>query len=194
MSANIFPTIVTHNYHPDGQFLGNVCDRPLAEAEKILSHRRQAGGRSLKANYLKRRLQTEAWLIEERKHLLGSTPRARPIYFFLGDFADGMDPERPHALVMPIDAFPRDVLTFTFPDSMTSLPFGMSDKHSHERRPYHGKVFTLDQIVGIVEEFGLPDRSCPIDRFIEVQVWDERPILDFMKRSSLVHLATTNHT
>lgn len=95
---------------------------------------------------------------------------------------------------MPIDTFSRDILTFTFPDSMTSLPFGTSDKHSHERKPYHGKVFTWDQIIGVVEEFGLPDRNRVVDRFIEVQVWDERPILDFMKRHSLVPLATANHT
>ncbi|MBW6420057.1 hypothetical protein KX729_01210 [Rhizobium sp. XQZ8] len=176
------PKIITHNHHPDGVLLANVCDLPLADAEKVMSRQRAATGRPLKANYLQRRFETEAWLIDARKHLLGPTPRHRPIYFFLGDFTDNSDPERPCSLVMPLDAFPPDVLTFTFPDSMASFAFGTLDKHAHERRPYHGRVFTLREIVDVVREFGFPDRNVDTDRFIEVQVWDDKPVLDFIER------------
>lgn len=192
MSANILPNIITHNYHRDGVLLANVCDLPFAEAEAILARRREAGGRLLKANYLQRRLQTEAWLIEERGRLLGSTRRNRPIYSFLGDFADNTDPERPCSLVMPLDAFPPDILTFTFPDSMASFAFGTLEKHAHERRPYHGKVFTLEQITQVVREFGMPDRTLHADRFIEVQIWDERPVTEFIKRGLLTPAPGSN--
>ncbi len=186
---NALPDVITHNYHPEGVFLANLCDLPPDEAEGILQSYRDLGRRTIKADYLRRRLDTEAWLIAERQRLLGHTRRARPIYFFLGDFADGKDPSRPCSLVMPLRAFSQSVLTFTFPDSMASLPIATLDSHRPERRPYHGKVFTLDGIMQVVEEFGLPgvhwqsDHLRRFDRFIEVQVWDERPIVEFLARS-----------
>ncbi|WP_440658616.1 hypothetical protein [Ensifer adhaerens] len=43
----------------------------------------------------------------------------------------------------------------------------------------------------MVEEFGLPgerwrdDHLRRFDRFIEVQVWDERPVLEFRRKSEM---------
>jgi hypothetical protein len=72
---NVLPDVVTHNYHPDGLFLANICDHPTDEAQKILQHHRDSGRGTLKANYLRRRLETEAWLIAERQRLLGAAQR-----------------------------------------------------------------------------------------------------------------------
>ncbi len=116
------PNIITHNYDPSGTFLQNLCDLPEIQAERILDRLRAAGTRNLKADYLQRRLVTEDWLIRERRKKLGPTRLERPIYFLLGDFADGRDLSRPCSLVMPLSAFPPTVLTFTYPDSMASLP------------------------------------------------------------------------
>jgi len=43
--------------------------------------------------------------------------------------------------------------------------------------PYHGEVFTLAEIQGIVREYGMPDEEDPQNiehgnRIIEAQVWD----------------------
>jgi hypothetical protein len=95
---------------------------------------------------------------------------------------------------MPLRAFPPEVLTFTYPDSMASLPIATRDDHRLERQPYHGQVFTLHQIKRVVEEFGMPgerwrvDHLRRFDRFIEVQVWDERPILEFLRSSGMATL------
>lgn len=197
---NGLPEKVTHNFDPDGAFLANLCDLPINQAEKILECRAKAGGRAVKANYLRRRLETEGWLIGERQRLLGQTQRERPIYFFLGDFADGRDPSRPSSPVMPLDAFAPDVLTFTFPDSMASLPIATLESHRLERRPYHGKVFSLAEIAQVVGEFGLPGehwQSDPLrryDRFIEVQVWDDRPILEFLGRTGPATMTGIRHS
>lgn len=110
---NTIPKVVTHNYDPEGAFLANLCDLPLADAEKVLQRIRDSGKRTVKANYLQRRFDTEAWLICERQRRLGRTRRERPIYFFLGNFADGKDPSRPCSLVMPLRSLPADVITFT---------------------------------------------------------------------------------
>ena len=180
------PAVLTHNYDPEGVFLSNLCDLPSIEAESVLQRIHQSGKRIVKASYFHRRLETEAWLIRERQRLLGQTPRERPIYFFLGNFADGKDLSRPRSLVIPIAAFSPDILTFTYPDSMASLAIATREDREAERMPYHGQVFTLQEIRRVVAEFGMPEDHWSaegprrFDRFIEVQVWDERPILDFL--------------
>jgi len=182
----VMPDMVTHNYDPGGLFLGNVCDLEPAEAERVLDRIRSSGRRQIKPTYMRRRLETEAWLIAERRRLLGDTPRERPIYFFLGNFADGKDPSRPCSLVMPLRALPEDVITFTYPDSMASLPLATLDEHRDECQSYHGQVFSLSEIKEVIAEFGVPaatwadDHRRRFDRYVEVQVWDERPIANFL--------------
>jgi hypothetical protein len=178
MSKYQLPGEITHTFDPENPFLSNICDLPRTQAEAVLDRIRATGTRAIKANYLARRHRTENWLIEERRRLLGDTRRERPIYCFLGNFDDGLDLSRPRALVMPLSAFPEETLTFTYPDSMASLLYATREHHAAGRRPYHGRVFTLAEILLIVEEFRMPG---PTERFIEVQVWDERPILEFLK-------------
>ena len=119
---------------------------------------------------------TEDWLIAERRRKLGTTRLERPVYFFLGDFSDGEDPSRPASLVMRLRDFPPETLTFTYPDSMASLPIATQDDHRLHRKPYHGQVFTLDEIRLVVAEFGMPDGrwkadpAMKYDKFIEAQV------------------------
>lgn len=180
--SSLMSSCVTHNYDPDGVFLGNICSLPLLEAEAVLQRIRQSGRRRIRSNYLAKRHRTEDWLTRRRQTLLGKTPLERPIYFFLGDFADGRDPSRPRSLVMPLSAFPSDTITFTYPDSMTSF-----SSRSDENRMYpYGEVFAFDQIVSVIDELGLPgDREvqAPLahfERYLEMQAWDDRPILAFL--------------
>lgn len=181
------PDIITHNYDPNGAFLHNLCDLPDAEAEEILDRFRATGSR-LKPDYLQRRHAAEDWLIRERIAKLGSTRLKRPIYFFLGNFADGRDRSRPRSLLMPLSAFPTAVLTFTYPDSIASLPLATLPRHVGRKAEYHGRVFTLSEIREVIAKFGMPgeqwkmESSRLYDKFIEVQVWDDRPIRSFMKR------------
>ncbi len=177
-----FPEIITHNYDPDRGPCRNICELAEVEAARVLDEIRASGLRSIKPEYLPRRRQTEDWLIQERRRKLGPAKLARPIYFFLGDFADGKDASRPASLVMPLRDFPPETLTFTYPDSMASLPLATRDDHRLHRRRYHGQVFTLGEIEDVVAEFGMPgdrwktDPAMKYDKFIEVQVWDDRPI------------------
>lgn len=181
-----FPGVVTHNYHPGRGALRNLCTLPRSEASAILEGINASRPVPLEANYLERRLRTERWLYAERVRKLGESPLEHPVYFFLGDFADGLDPSRPESLVVPLSALPPDVLTFTFPDSMASLALATKAAHVEDRKPYHGQVFTLDEIIGVVAAFGMPDHSGKTaipetyDRFIEVQVWDDRPLRCFL--------------
>ena len=61
---------------------------------------------------------------------------------------------------------------------MASLPLA---DDAAKRRPWHGQVFTLNEITGVVGRYGLPDRYADpahtADRFIEMQLWDDQPLL-----------------
>jgi hypothetical protein len=183
---NPIPQVITHNYHPERGPFRNICHLPPPEAESVLDEIRAAGHRRIKADYLERRLAAEEWLIRESRRRLGSVRLERPIYFFLGNFSDGRNPSRPDSFVIPLTGFAPDKLTFTYPDSMASFPLGTRDEHARERKPYHGRVFTLQEIEDVVAEFGMPgnrwatEPSMRHDKFLEVQVWDDRPIERFL--------------
>jgi hypothetical protein len=175
------PDLVTHNYDPAHGPFRNLCTLPDGAAQAILDKITASGTRRIKADYLARRLITERWLRTERERKLGTPKLSHPIYFFLGDFADGRDQSRPRSIRMPLAAFSRDMVTFTYPDSMASLPLAGDEAHDADRRPYHGQVFTLDEIAEVVAKFGLPSRQAAAgtnsyDRFIEMQVWDDGPL------------------
>lgn len=175
--TRLAPEFLTHNYDPGRGPFRNVCTLSVPEAQRVLDEIRDSGKRRIKSNYLKRRLDTEHWLLIERTRKLGPPRLAHPIYFFLGDFADGQDPSRPQSVRLPLHIFPRDTITFTYPDSMASLPIGTHAENAAIRKPYHGQVFTLDEIREVIFEFGMPDKSSSAhDRFIEAQVWDVGPI------------------
>ena len=167
----MIPNVVTHNYDPVRGMGGNICDLPVTDAQRILDGIADSGARRIKTDYLRRRKAVEDWLIDERTNKLGPTAMDRPMYFFLGDFADGLDPSRPASLVMPLNAFASGALTFTYGDSMAQ---------GHTPRRFRGRVYTLAEIEAVVAERGLPDLSRDRVGFIEVQVWDDGPIRDFI--------------
>lgn len=180
---NALPDIITHNFHPHFGPCPNICDLDDSAAEEVLERIRQAGGRTLKPDYLKRRRATEEWLIQERRRKLGETPLHRPLYFFLGDFADGRDPSRPASLALHLNNIPPESLTFTFPDSMASFEHAGPAMLEAPRPPFHGQVLSLPEIVRAVSMPGLPccfnsrDPARRVDQFVEVQIWDDAPIL-----------------
>jgi hypothetical protein len=182
MPLHALPSVITHNYHPARGAFRNVCCLAPTEAEEIIAAIRAEGTSFRRPDYLTRRLRTEAWLMVERTRKLGKTPLARPIYFFLGDMADGEDQSRPVSIVVPLDIFDASVLTFTYPDSMTSCPHWREPGST--ARAYHGQVYTLAEIGDVVRRYGFPDPNLSrnlrgADSFIEVQVWDDRPLAHY---------------
>ena len=182
------PTVITHNFHPDRGALQNICYLPNENAERIVASIRLGGHAYLKRNYLARRLRTEDWLVAERIRKIGETPLARPIYFFLGNMTDGWDKSRPASIVLPLAMFDVDTITFTFPDSMESCPQVNSGDHSGG--PWHGQVFTFAEVTEMVARHGFPDPTLPRERrgpnaFIEVQIWDDRPLLEMRRHYAL---------
>ena len=96
--------------------------------------------------------------------------------------ADGWDQSRPASIIVPLSVFDARVLTFTYPDNMTSSSHAW--RPGDATRAFHGQVHTLREIEDVVRRHGFPDPKLPrdlrgADAFIEVQVWDDRPLAEY---------------
>ena len=78
-------------------------------------------------------------------------------------------------------------VSFTYPDSMISLWFGTEKPIEYYLPEYHGKVFTVSEILSIVASKGLPEEewetNLPSDLapYIEAQVWNHEPLMGFKR-------------
>lgn len=79
---------------------------------------------------------------------------------------------------------PSDQISFTYPDSITSMGLLPHYGIEVERRPYHYRVFRVEDLPDVVAEYGLPVGAAPssydghqrdtgFDHYIEVQMWAE---------------------
>jgi len=81
-----------------------------------------------------------------------------------------------------IDEFDKNTISFTYGDMFpvfnTMNPHKMSDKE------WHDKVYTYDEILDIIEKYGLPqewndDGQHGPSRYVEAHVWSDEPILRY---------------
>ncbi len=96
------PDLITHTFDPARRACQNICTLGKADAENILQDIRASGQRSIKPDYLRRRMLTEDRLIAERQKKAGADSVGAPKLFFLGDFQDGKDPSRLASLVIQL--------------------------------------------------------------------------------------------
>ena len=172
------PEFLSHYYEAGDGPLRNLSDLPGEEAEAVLQTIRRAGDRfasQRQADYLPVRRE-----LEERVRRLfidkgGKPQRERPHYFVVGEcpwlkswYVNGCE------LRIPLAKFKPEILSFTYGDTFPAMRF-MDDK------PYRGQVYTLDELPGLIEQYGLPQvwnaegRLGP-ERYIEAQVWDDEPL------------------
>ena len=117
----------------------------------------------------------------------GGLPVLRyPRYLVLGTskwFCDWYIDKR--EIRIPLSCFDSQSISFTYPDCLISTLLAEDPKWKDRRKPYHGRVFTLEEVPDLVAEFGMPDEEDPkrfeIDEhLIEAQVWDMKPIQDYL--------------
>jgi hypothetical protein len=162
--------MVTHIYHPQRGAFRNLCELPAAQAQRIISQMRECGRSRLTPEYLRRRLETEDWLMREASALLPASPSQRPLYGFLGSFGHLIDPSRPCAVQVPLAVL--GAVTFTLGDSMRVAARA-------DRRLFSRAELEAMASAGALHSFSTTDAGgCPGD-FLEVQIWDRAglPIL-----------------
>ncbi len=134
--------------------------------------------------YIQQRRETEAWLYETFCALGGKPVSRFPIYMTLGSSSYieslGLYSVRRE---FPLSLFPAASLSFTFPDSYVSRRLSQTGGKRFNPK-FHGKVFLLDEILSLMQENdGLHNEAWKSpgqesDIFIEVQIWDPRPLLE----------------
>ncbi len=79
---------------------------------------------------------------------------------------------------IPLSILREGDVSFTYPDSMISHWFGNDKPLEYFQPEYHGKVFTLSEMLPIVGLKGLPEEGwetnipSSLAHYIEAQVWN----------------------
>ena len=145
--------------------------------------------------YLQARKETELWLRKEFISKGGCPQEEYPIYMILGscDLLEKNVPEEQIAKVqIPISEFKEEDVSFTYIDSMFSFSLGRDKSPEYYQSEYHGKVFTLSEILSIIKEKGFPVEGwwgkLPVDFFpyIEAQVWNRKPLREYLQRNTCI--------
>lgn len=140
--------------------------------------------------YLHNRKQTEQW-VREAFIAKGRQPEAPyPITMVLGrslwieKHAPG-EPETHGKIQIPLSVLQEDDVSFTYPDSMVSHWLSRDKPPEYYLPDYHGRVFTLSEILSIVETKGMPEEKWQVNHpshvgsYIEAQVWNQKLLFEY---------------
>ncbi|MGM0508575.1 MAG: hypothetical protein ACQERZ_05355 [Fusobacteriota bacterium] len=178
-------TYLTHYFRKGTkpfQSLSALSDKKAIEKMKLLYQDNAIWGRfNNPSQYLKERRNTEKWLRNEFILKGGKPIEEYPIYMVLGkceEIEKNMKKEDLEKIIIPIDIFKRNEVSFTYIDSMFSLQLYKNKDSKYYHSNYHGKIFMLDEIKEIIEKKGKPheifENNLPEDFFpyVETQVWN----------------------
>jgi hypothetical protein len=190
MSADV-PDYVTHYAIPGRAPFLNLSDLPENAVDSVLADlaRERADGASSRIfgrSYMELRRLTEEKLSRLFVAGGGRPERSAPHYFVLGAsrWYRGLAPDMDE-VVLTLAELPDDQTTFTYPDSFTAMGLGAAFGLHLEPRPYHGRVFRLHELAGVVERYGLPVdepghyegyQFRSFEQYIEIQLWSDAPI------------------
>jgi len=168
-----------HYYDASTGPFRNLSDLEPDEAERVLEQiRQQKKGFASKRShdYLRVRRSLEARAREMFVSKGGLPVRQHPHYMTLGEcpwllnwFDEGQE------LSISLNEFEPQAVSFTYGDLFPAMRY-------QDGKPYRGQLYTIHEIVDVIQEFGLPQQWNAAgekgpERYIEAQVWDEGPLL-----------------
>lgn len=189
---------LTHYYHQDQEPFRSLSALPDEEAIRImqaLADDTPYGERFKNPRqYLAARKAAEGWVrLEFIKK--GGHPQAQyPITMVLGSSAwlrkYAPHPDKHGEISLPLSLFTDREISFTYPDSMISHWLGRDQPAAFYQPNLHGIIFTLNEILALVEERGMPEDNWPnrlperLAPYIEAQVWNHGKLRDYRKSLS----------
>ena len=189
------PKYLTHYYEEEIR-LKNICSYDDAEAKAVLTNLSESGKRTwLHPEYLHERREVESWLYNDFVKK-GKKPYLRhPLYFVLGEHDDlfqkggFFSSANPIKLEIPLSLFDSNTISFTYPDSMPSFNIPRVERGKPYLKPFHGQVFTKDEIVEVVHTYGLPK-----DRWKVEEAWRyDRFLIQSLQRREPPQRAVSLH-
>lgn len=176
-------------YHYFDQTTGpfkSLSDLPTKEAEAVLKKikEKKPASRSAKRDdrYMERRKTFEAvarQLFVEK----GGKPRRKAPYFMVVEACGWLKSWYEHSGVIqiPVEEFDPSTLSFTYGDMLPTFSPRVNDG-----KEYRGKVYLYDEIVKLIDKYGLPQNWNPNgeygpERYIEVQVWSDETVSRYQK-------------
>ena len=144
---------------------------------KIRKERPDSFGAERQDEYVEKRKACEAILRREFAAKGGIMEIDSPHYMVVG-FSPWLSTwyEQSEYVKIPIEEFDLKTVSFTYGDSMPTF----SDK-VNDGKEYRKKLYTYDEIVKLIEKYGLPqdwngDGKFGPERYIEAHVWSDRTI------------------
>jgi hypothetical protein len=188
------PDIVTHYHRAARPPFLNLSDLSPSELQDVigwLQAERTAGlsARVFGPRYMDFRSRTEEKLRSLFLDAGGRPERLVPHYFVLGTSAwyEGLSDDMV-SVVLPLADLPTDVTSVTYPDSFTAMGLAPDYGLPYESRPYHGRVYRLEQLPELIGTYGLPVDEHPgtsgyhgyhnriFEKYVEVQLWSDGPL------------------
>ncbi len=185
------PRFLYHYYELEKGPFQNITELGFDNAIKIQNQISEGWNSKRPNNYIELRFALEK-RIKEQFTLKGGKPnRNDPFYFTLGECEWAKSwYVNPSFIKIPLSDFHTEHISFTYPDSMISFQFYDEPKLNTYRKECNGKVFLLNELDNLINEYGLPSKQLweseekmKYDRYIEVQIWDDSIIKDYKNKS-----------
>ena len=133
-------------------------------------------------DYVQKRRKFEKILLEEFRKKGGLIERETPHYLVV-EACPFFEKWYEQTAFVTIDTADIDVrtLSFTYGDSHPTFSGNVKDG-----KEYRNRLYTYDEIIGIIEKYGLPQHWNPDFKFgpecyVEVQMWTDRGIEQYLK-------------
>lgn len=192
----MLPSFLTHYHLQDVRPFKSISDLSYdewAEVCKELATRRETDStynRRFGLKYREVRLEAEQILREKFIAKGGEISRQNPHYFCLG-ISNWWKNFCNHSEVrLPLDNIDPKTISFTYPDSFTSMGILGRFGIEHEKKPYHGEVYLLDELEDVIREFGMPAdpemanfseyHKGDLEIYVEAQLWTDEPISSYL--------------
>lgn len=170
-----------HYYEKSRGPFVNLSDLSEAKAEEVqesLRKQKDVMASRREQGYLARRRELEGIARELFISKGGNPVRKVPHYMVVGSCDWLRDWYSESAFVqMHISRFKLDTLSFSYGDLFPTFSPRINDGKEYRRQ-----IYTYEEILGLIRQYGLPqewnkDGSYGPERYIEVQVWDDEPLV-----------------
>jgi hypothetical protein len=181
--------ILTHYYLPDRKPFLNLSALEEDELKKVLIDLREKtrtgdSKRVFMDWYVEDRRKSEARIREAFIAKGGNPEKKYPHYFVVGTSSIQKSlSKNTLEVTIRLNDIPSRFICFTYPDSMAS--FDLENDAEHQM-PYHGKIFTRDEIAEVIREYGMPADEIGYTsrygypKYIEAQLWSDKPIQKYL--------------